>query len=232
MSKDIPIIFSAPMVRALLEGRKTMTRRIIKPQPVPFMIDEKPCDVGSMQIDGDPRARVTLGRVITKQELRYAVGDRLWVRENLCRGEFLGIKQNVSVTRYSADEAEVLNEDGFNLLPWWKGKGGLPSIHMPRSASRLTLIVTGLKIERLRDISEADVLAEGVVRFKSGDTEMFGIRIPGAYEHPGLTPRETFQNLWCTLHGPHAWNDNPFVVAISYRVIKANIDAPEARLAA
>lgn len=239
MSKDIPIIFSAPMIRALLEGRKTMTRRILKPQPIPFMMGDKPCEVAPFQIEGEPRPRVALDRVITKQKVRYAPGDRLWVRENLCQrqGEFLGIKQNIMQAHYSADGGEVVNEHDFNMLPWWKGDGGLPSIHMPRHASRLTLIVTSVKIERVQDISKEDAKAEGIFRWDCPNECWHHLpKASNTNEDPLFfgykTPVAAFQNLWTAVNGEEGWDANPFVVAITYRVIKANIDAPEAGIAA
>lgn len=214
----IPIIFSAPMVRALLAGRKTMTRRIIKPQPVPFVIDEKPCDVGLIHVEGDPRPRVSLGRVLTKQEVRYAVDDRLYVREGLRRFD-----RDPPTAQYIADITGVAAPAGGDRHPngaalWqWKQKA-IPSIHMPRWASRLTLIVIGIKVERLQDISEDDARAEGVETISMAD-----VRRPATW-----TNRGDFAQLWNKLHGAGAWDANPFVVAISFRVIRANIDAPEA----
>lgn len=208
---DIPIIFSAPMVRALLEGRKTMTRRLARTErkiPGPGTLGGEPD-----RIEGpSPWQRVK-------------IGDRLWVRETWRASygwdwysEKLGRTPRPSditpgnIIEYLADGEHEL------------GGKNWPSIFMPRWASRLTLIVTGVKIERLQDISDNDMLAEGIIPYKSGNMPMFGIPVPHAFEHPGLTLRETFLNLWCTLHGPNAWNQNPFVVAISFRVIKANID--------
>lgn len=148
---DRPIIFSAPMVLALLAGRKTMTRRLA------WRRDQK---------WGDARPIVGSERdyMIPTTWQRVKSGDRLWVRENLTRrrGNFLGIPQNVIEAHYAADDEDVVNEHEFNLLPWWKGKGGLPSIHMPRRVSRLTLVVTATKIERVQAISETDAKAEGV----------------------------------------------------------------------
>lgn len=215
MTKDIPIIFSAPMVRALLEGRKTMTRRTLKPQPTPFLIDGKPCDVTLIQLDGDPRPRVTLGRVITTQEVRFAPGDRLWIRENFKPVHSGDPGQGV---RYRAD---VGRDDTV-----WR-----PSIHMPRWASRLMLIVTAVKIERLRDISEKDAEAEGCVEDWADGLSVW--YVPGGHmERHYRTGRECFEWLWTRINGPEAWDTNPFVVAITFRVIKANIDSPEARAAA
>lgn len=237
MSKDIPIIFSAPMVRALLEGRKTMTRRILKPSmpTAPGMDNVHPDHVArhdfpyfdaycsERKTAENPRGMSRNWCWWTRDDrqclptvnVKYAPGDRLWVRENLCRrqGEFLGIKQDVIEARYSADETEVLNKHGFNLLPWWRSKGDLPSIHMPRNISRLTLIVTGVKVERLYHIGDDDIRAEGI-------------------EDTSTSWLNAWRELWESVNGPGDWETNPFVVAITFRVIKANIDAEAARVAA
>jgi len=116
-------------------------------------------------------------------------------------------------------------------------RGSVPSLHMPRWASRLTLIVTATKIERLQDISEEDAIAEGISEIHTQNTfgvpkRMYGVQVDGGYAFYCSSARESFMSLWCDLHGPDARNKNPEVVAISFRVIKANIDAPEARGAA
>lgn len=227
MSRDFPSIFSGPMVRALFEGRKTQTRRIVK---LPTKGEYVRPDMGgwaATTVGGGKSFVVRRGGARepapefvaiwnqttgTCLAARYQAGDRLWVRE--------AFATDGPVVRYVATD---------HIHELRKKK---PSIHMPRWASRLSLIVTSVKIERLQDISDPDIMAEGVVAFTSGPTPMFGIHVEGGYEHAGLTPRETFINLWCTLHGPAAWNDNPFVVVPTFRVIKANIDAPEARIAA
>ncbi len=227
---DRPIIFSAPMVRALLEGRKTQTRRILKPQPVPFKVEGGSyCDVYLTQNECDPLPRVTLGRVITKQEVRFAPGDRLWVRENFMPRPGLGA---IARPHYRADpEAN---------RPEWRGLWK-PSIHMPRWASRLTLLITAVKIERVQDISDEDAKAEGMV-FVDHGLNRYGQQREGWHSDPGEarrgpdcclgTARFAFGNLWVALHGAGAWAENPFVVAITFKVMKANIDAPEAREAA
>lgn len=227
MSKDIPIIFSGPMVRALLEGRKTMTRRILKPQPVPFLIDDKPCEVGVLHVEGDPRPRLTLGRVVTRQEIRYAIGDRLWVRESALYWIW-----NKGPDQGKRDKVAAYAADGYQFEA---GEKWTPSIHMERRFSRLTLIVTGVKVERLQAITDADAEAEGIVEDDGSEPDIW--YVPGAARadwkiQMSSRPAPVFRSLWIALHGADAWNANPFVVAISFRVIKANIDAAEARLAA
>lgn len=247
MSKDVPIIFSRPMVRALLEGRKTQTRRIIK---LPTKGEYVRPDMGGwaattvgggnsfvVRRDGtrEPaRETVAIWNQTTGTciAMNYHPGDRLWVREAVARidnsefGEasYWQYRADTNGTDFAGDWPPETKDDPER--PRWK-----PSIHMPREASRMTLPIDTVKVERLQDISDDDCIAEGVCAFTSGSTSMFGIKVEGGYEHPGLTPRETFMNLWCAINGPSAWNDNPFVVAPTFRVIKANIDAPEARAA-
>lgn len=193
---DRPIIFSGPMVRALLEGRKTQTRRVLKPQPAP----------GSYRLSMyDPKGFAAFGHDASafkeKVRLPYAPGDRLYVREAIDKVSVPG-----SVD-YRADY-EAAFGDG-------RGLGWHPSIHMPRWASRLTLTVTEVRVQRLQDISEADAFAEGCVRW--------GMDSPQGSVH--YTVVEDFKRLWNSLHGTEAWDANPWVVALTFTVERRNIDA-------
>jgi len=159
--KDIPIIFSAPMVRALLDGRKTMTRRLlytarkakdgIVPASAAVLTGR---DANGRQFAYQPVERVTDHDIHTYWALsgwhKRKAGDRLWVRENALFWIRNSDNQRDKVAAYAAD--------GYQLET---GERWTPSIHMPRWASRLTLIVTGVKIERLQEISREDAIAEG-----------------------------------------------------------------------
>ena len=235
-----PILFSGPMVRAILDGRKTMTRRVLKPGRSPSLVD------GSWSDDYvlDPGNADWLAR-----DVRFAPGDLLWVRESLGRrtSSFLGIEatNGTEEALYLADGEDVTEEKGFNVCPWWAGKS-LPSIQMPRWASRLTLAVTAVKVERLQDISEAQALAEGIYRvdptpeeIASGDADAdcFVFKAPGTRQGWGLTKsdraneqwhctaRDAFGLLWNSINGPGAWEANPWVAAVSFTVHRANVDA-------
>lgn len=198
--KDQPIIFSAPMVRALLDGRKTMTRRLLKPQTRPAIRDDGTAlPVTVFQGEGE-RPRVAIGLCITTQEIKYAPGDRLWVREAFMPRPML---EQIARPHYRAD----------NDRPEWRGLWK-PSIHMPRKVSRLTLLVSAIKIERLQDISEDDAVAEGVYSGKDGDLGPLDI-----------SARALFADLWRKLHGPDSVDANPEVVAVSFTVHRLNIDA-------
>ena len=213
--KDIPIIFPAPMVRALLDGRKTMTRKLAWGKPIP----------GLYESDGGPLTPIPRRSIWQ----RVKVGDRLWVCESLKRDYLPNIitnePTNAEICVYAADDEWVVDPCGFNLCWIWKQASCLS----PRWASRLTLIVTATKIERLQDITDADAIAEGVTRHEQ---RALGYWVPGV-EHPNKdfpvlsrpTAREMFAALWDVDHKPGAWLANPEVVAISFSVHEFNIDA-------
>lgn len=214
---DKGILFSAPMVRALIDGRKTQTRRLLRPfdPGVPSAASgTKPIPAGIMLINADPGAGAF-------HPAPYAVGDRLYVRET-CRAfaktaDCLGI-------HYAADDRWIEIERE-NANRWWEklfsysgGSGSLfegkfvPSIHMPRWASRLWLLVTDVRVQRLHECSELDAIAEGIDY------------TPGSWTDGGLSPCEIYMDLWNSLHKPGTrWADNPWIVAVSFEVHKGNI---------
>lgn len=219
---DIPIIMSAPMVRALLDGRKTMTRRLA-------WSSCKKCQ------RGEHRCRWWNAQKPSPWQ-RGKPGDQLWVRESLQRfnGNPRATAQYAS-TMTGVPHRGVVNGwcDGRAFWAW--DRPILPSIHMPRWASRLTLIVTATKIERLQEITDDDAKAEGI---KPGEIEVEGKIIKvwfGASQNAAdESPRRAFTILWEQLHNPRGyssddvstcWAANPEVVAISFVVIKKNIDS-------
>lgn len=216
---DKPIIFSGAMIRALLDDRKKQTRRLA------WRIDEDQFDEasGTMQRAPSPWQKVK-------------PGDRLWVRENFrvqqinrytsAGGAFrsICIDYPAGEGRQFDDFRRWVNVADDERLPRVfkarKGESGkdaplVPSIHMPRAASRLTLIVTATKIEKLQDISEEDATAEGA------PLEIAGNDAKGVI----LTRRTGFVRLWGSLHGTDSWLSNPEVVALTFTVEKRNIDA-------
>lgn len=212
---DRPILFSAPMVRALLAGRKTQTRRIVLRPTGHFHADyTDPVIVdGRAYWTGHSGSRRPIPRC-------HAIGDRLWVREavDLCRGGRTDLP--VWSAGYRADGADIdLTAPG--LLTWVEGyeRRLVPSIHMPRSASRITLDVTDVRVERLHDISEADALAEGVGEY-DGDCPLRTQRL--------ARHQLQFAALWDRINGPGAWNLNPWVAASTFAVHPRNIDQMEA----
>lgn len=193
------------MVRAILEGRKTQTRRVIKPQP--------PAGVATVfgggqalleWKDGGPAARC----IVPQPKCPHGqVGDRLWVGEafklfpkDTSDRDWRGGKtQNVI---YKADP-----DSGFMQ------KGYKPSSHMPRWASRITLEITAVRVERLGDISEADAEAEGAERLLMDDEGKF-------YQQERGTFRTGFAGLWCHINGPDSWDANPWVWVIEFKRVQ------------
>jgi len=166
--KERPIIFSAPMVRAILAGAKTQTRRVMKPQ---FAADAVPAEmpatdpIGGWVVGGhsgvwwcDAAANPDDARLCPYGQ----PGDRLWVRETFAivpRTAYRCSKGVQQVLRPDDDHDAAIYRAG-----WDRSNGGFcwrPSVHMPRWASRITLEVTGVRVERLQEISEADFIAEG-----------------------------------------------------------------------
>lgn len=207
---DRPILFSAPMIRALLDGRKTQTRRVINPQPQPFEVAPgQLCEVAPSEIEGESSARLRLGIVITTQKLMCGLGDRLWVRE-------AHALDGPVVRYYATDDVHELRQRR-------------PSIFMPRWASRLTLTVTDVRVQRLQEINGTDCRAEGVFLNNTID-----IRAPEPlWSVPGTAfggrhPHEAFRSLWDSLNADRApWALNPWVVALTFTVHRSNIDQIE-----
>ena len=195
------ILFSAPMVCALLAGTKTQTRRIMKDAP-----------------GGHPNDDGYWGTILRR--CRYGVvGDRLWVRETW--RAFEDPDSGYDYIRFRADDRCV-------LIPETKAAGDFvvgkfdrwhPAIHMPRWASRITLEVSDVRVQRLHDITEEDARAEGIIEWVSDD---------GARKHYGLsdadvwetTARGAYRRLWGDINGANSWGRNPFVWAISFRRVQ------------
>jgi hypothetical protein len=230
---DRPIIFSAPMVRALLAGRKTQTRRIMK---VKLLEGVNPSfsqlhahhEGDSWRIHGSQEAS-------QRFKVPYAAGDRLWVRENHYRTD--DGDSEYAVCAVDADEVRE-HLAAIDSLPAWfdpdlraAHKRLRPSIHMPRWASRLTLPVVGVRVQCLLDITEEDAEAEGVCHFveqghRAGSFEgLSGAERSALVRSVYGSSREAFRALWEGLHGQASWNANPWVVAVSVEVHRANIDA-------
>ena len=215
-TRELPIIFSGPMVRAILAGRKTQTRRVIKPQPESVV-----------EMEARPP--------------KCAVGDRRWVKETwrvgawdedtgeVCvdyradgysRREWDAVPDPEMFERLwiqSCDDAKKagVGPDGEGQYLWKPGEAPTrwrPSIFMPRWASRLTLPVIGVRCERLCAISEADAVAEGVGSLKSAivKSEEYGRYLPGAVYQ--------YFKLWDALNAKRGFGvaQNPWVVVIEW----------------
>ncbi|SEB95606.1 hypothetical protein [Bradyrhizobium erythrophlei] len=217
--KDVPVIFSAPMVQALRANRKRMTRRLAWAKPFSVYGDEDGEQARRLRANGSKvsGADDTGLRIAWPPSPWQAVkpGDRLWVRETTsAEHRWTGTKPSLITDTEVWYWADGNPDDG----DWTKP---IVSIHMPRVFSRITLIVTDTKIERLQDITEADAELEGCRAF--GPDPGFDGPVGGA--------ADAFALLWTDLHRKGSWDENPEVVALTFQVIMANIDKPEARAA-
>lgn len=226
---DRPILFSGPMIQALLDGRKTQTRRALKPQPRPGLYGD-----GS-EISDDYFVWEPKGQVIPLTDtctyrwrplLPYVPGDHLWVRETwapvVCTGnswhvaDGLGTDPRKHTLKFKADN------DARSVFGKWK-----PSIHMPRWASRLTLTVTDVRVERVRDISEEDAISEGVFAHDAVGADPYS---PSWRHQRGGwkfdTPRTAFRDLWDAFNAKrgYGWDANPWVCVIDFTVHRCNVD--------
>lgn len=224
---DRPILFSAPMVRALLEGRKTQTRRVIKPQPTGRIDPLISFNHGRMEIAFGPDMRDKDGGPKWWRPLAQA-GDRLWVREACA---IVGtVDPGFVLYRADGYEAECIRHGFDKPFPPETEARWRPSIHMPRWASRLTLEVIDVRVERLQDISEADAIAEGCTQALADDIMQAEELAVYASTHilcPDARARILFETLWDQVNGPSAWERNPWVAAYTFYVINRNIDQIE-----
>lgn len=217
---DRPILFSGPMVRALLDGRKTQTRRLCKDQPPPgvTIIRKTIRPFGKEPYHAFER-RTKFGNFGGEVPMRISRGDRLWVKE---RGWIA--KSKLAFQPYVGNE-----EAGTPQSPDGTPYKTCVSIHMPRWASRLTLIVTDVRVERLQDISEQDAIAEGVEPIT--DFMPYGHHWKryrdGGWNGYVDSPIASYASLWTEINGPGSWEANPFVAAYTFTVIKQNIDQIE-----
>ncbi len=215
--KEHPILFSGPMVRAILDGRKTQTRRIMKHQPPsPSYKLFTPGDERRHWIHADGVNVIDGGQPYFKCPYGQP-GDRLWVRETWQSfGDSSKITPPVPYScqvRYEADGATV-------WLPVPTGARGVfpaslksrPSIFMPRWAARITLQITGVRVERLQDISEHDALAEGVNYHILSEQAAEFVR--GKSHLPPAVLK--YGDLWESINGHGSWDANPYVWVVEF----------------
>lgn len=224
-----PILFSSPMVRAILEGRKSQTRRAMNPQPSHDQYHEWR---GKVTRDAEHRMWCWKDLVLDNiwdfpegedrktlaSHCPYGVpGDRLWVRETLVHGaKGNPVPALNHVWRYAADNlpVELTRNDPriAEMVSWAHHKEGdlCVSIHMPRWASRITLEITDVRVQRLADISESDAMDEGT-----------GVYLEGKHDEWDGDPdqyRKGFRELWDSINAKrHPWSSNPWVWAITFR---------------
>jgi hypothetical protein len=232
---DKPIPFTGPMVRAILEGRKTLTRRLLEPQPFEdgYFEGNVECTfVPSPASNQDAYVRCSVAAVgggAFRTEtcgLRYAVGDRLWVREawrSEARFDPLP-PRDVPRGALVSFEADYSSEPNDGCRGRYRhGR------FMPRWASRITLTVTSVRVERLQDISEEDAKAEGMVQNYNPDDESHGAWTGGVDFLYGWNATGAFRRTWELINGPAAWEANQWVAAYSFVADHRNIDAQEAQ---
>jgi hypothetical protein len=222
--KERPILFNAAMVNAILAGRKTQTRRVVKPQP------PETHSFGGYVIEASPRkneGKFKWG--IKKGEYHFAdsiyarcpygqPSDRLWVRESWS-GEYhmAGIKPSRRI-----DYPDEANHMPVLPVTWYWADGEpesgdwerpRPSIHMPRWASRITLEIVSVRVERLQDISAKDAAQEGV---------SFGRITDQATGEIDRDACEAFEELWQSINGAESWDANPWVWVVEFERIQEN----------
>ncbi|WP_392739075.1 hypothetical protein AB3M75_16790 [Serratia ureilytica] len=203
--KERPVIFNGEMVRAILDGRKTQTRRVIanvgSDNCIPLQKPTKTKDgIFTHVMDAPGHGLCPFGQV----------GDRLWVREAY-QGPLFNFDQMETyledTSKFERPEFCEYRADGGKTPEYYDADDNLrygwkPSIHMPRWASRITLEITAVRVERLNDISEEDARAEGA------PTELC---IIGEKHYMG------FRTLWKSIYGEESWSANPWVWVIEFR---------------
>lgn len=221
--KQRPILFSTPMVQAILEGRKTQTRRIIKKQPKSGEQYGK-----ATVLDGTSDKVWTIGlpgsSYVDIINCPYGKpGDVLWVRET-----FGNLKVKFGYYMYKADDLNISEEAIKKTLfqNRWK-----PSIHMPKAAARIYLKITQIRMERLNDISEEDAISEGVPSrlippfnaFSKPRTSYFDYQCKTFPSMHIFNAKDSFKSLWQSINGFNSWTLNDWVWVVSFE----RIDKPE-----
>lgn len=253
---DLPIPFSAPMIRALIDGRKTQTRRSFSSlrgrqcrHISAFGRSDTPGYDWHFRDDGKRWHDLRHAELLPR--LKYRIGDRLWVKEAWrirSWDEDGGVWISYAADGANSRQLSPDNDDFFERLCTRAEKAGAktnedgcyvsvpasvlsrPAMFMPRWASRLTLTVTDVRVERLQAISEEDAIAEGIEdvtrNIASGDKSL---RFWKRYKDGGWngyvdTAVGSYASLWTEINGPGAWEANPWVVAYTFTARRGNID--------
>lgn len=220
--KERPILFSAPMVRALLDGSKTQTRRIVKPQPLASFPH-----IGDISFDGfhphQPVAQWSaeaIGGGAYKSESMECPhgqpGDRLWVREawrTVSGADDIPPRNLINVEPFTHYEADGGSHAGMGKLR--------PSMFMPRWASRILLEIVSVRIERLQDISENDCWSEGIEACDGLLDDVDIINCAKRMKRSFEDAAPTYATLWESINGPGSWDANPWVWVIEFKQVPA-----------
>ncbi len=213
--KERPILFSAPMVKAILSGSKSQTRRVVKPQP--------PANAHQVETwhhpDTKPRffTWTTAGEISDQWEplpCPYGQpGEKLWVRESFARIDVQTRPWIETDYRATYKHGDRLG-DTLGITNRWT-----PSIYMPWHASRITIEVTGVRVERLQDISEADAAAEGITPYPGHPGRWLSEHRPGLRYPSAIT---AYRDLWEeSINGPSSsWDANPWVWVVEFKRVK------------
>lgn len=217
--KERPILFSGPMVRAILEGRKTQTRRIVKPQPFPWKMEIHRGELFVLDGGWRPFCKIPYG----------CPGDRLWVRETW------GLMNPRDTTDWLSDsivgipKSEILEDYVLEHAANWQlpheSAYWRPSIHMPRWASRITLEIESVRVERLQEITASDAIAEGI-RVQKGKGMIDGedcymMTTNSGYMRGPLGAIQAYKDLWQSINGPGSWAANPWVWVVQFKRVEA-----------
>ncbi|WP_054077213.1 hypothetical protein [Pseudomonas amygdali] len=204
--KERPILFSAPMVRAILSGQKTVTRRVMKVQPV---LNGGFWEVyGAGWGKGITSVPVMPGHSLSSNCPYGRIGERLWVREawqadaqvNAIAPRELSHGEPI---QYPADGSS--RQTGCSMITPGKTR---PSIHMPRWVSRILLEITDVRVERLQDISEEQATAEGVGADETSSYRSACVDRPAGF---------AFRDLWTGINGSDSWDENPWVWVVEFK---------------
>jgi hypothetical protein len=232
--RETPLLFSTPMVQAILDGRKTVTRRIVNPQPnnpntfgispiwgydVPMGLNNQPIKhwTSDFRYKGAPKdpwnyfgvhcATNVNGQRVDKNIVCPVgkVADRIWVRETWSKIHYENIDEKPTYF-YKADA------NTSNLQHIWK-----PSIHMPKSAARIWLEITKISIEQLNDVTAEDAIKEGIecIGKKFGVRQWKYYKV-GSNGDAGGWPVISFRSLWESINGEGSWDLNPWVWRIEF----------------
>lgn len=254
--KERPILFSAPMVRAILGGSKTQTRRAVKIKPPLSLPNYYATGRVLSDLEIQPGAWMEF-RHTSQDKVGFTgspaafllkcpygkVGDQLWVRETWNYNDWTEL--GIPFIGYKADGSALLREhpeewsevveniwaglsspENFNVDSAARDRKFRPSIHMPRWASRIQLEITGVRVELLNDISEADAIAEGVkpVVIPKPFPNAGKLAYLGYGDHPRSyidTARDSFKTLWESINGAGSWQANPWVWVIEFKRVEA-----------
>ncbi|OWF83366.1 hypothetical protein B4907_11620 [Yersinia kristensenii] len=200
-----PILFNAEMVQAILSGRKTQTRRIISEKTLHLF------DVAASAGECHPL------ELCDERSQSYYLefcplgkpGDQLWVREAFATG----LCTESTLAYRATHKTEDLEEGWGETIKW------TPSIHMPRWASRINLLITGVRVERLNDISEQDAISEGLECYVDD-----GVPYYGPFNNGDCRPDVVFRGLWDSIYGhkeDENWQANPWVWVIEFERMEA-----------